>query len=111
MEPSFTEIIYYIFFGLLTSLGQVFILAICLYYTFKIGTKPDSILLLLGSVIWLLCSITTRVGVLYAKVWGSELYLTFTYVLQGFLFLGSLLFVIGFFLLIRRTLSGLKNEN
>ncbi len=111
MEPSLTEVIYTIFLGLLTSMGQVFILAICLYYLYKIGSKADSILLLLGSIIWLLCSIFTLVGISYANVWGSEKYLTFTYILQGFSFVGSLLFVIGFFLLIRRTLSGLKNEN
>lgn len=111
MEPSLAEIIYYIFLGLLTSMGQVFIFVICLYYIFKIGTKADSILLLLGSIIWVLCGVSALIGTLYAKVWGSELYLTFTYILQGFSFVGSLLFVIGFFLLIRRVLVSIKNEN
>lgn len=105
MEPSISEIIYYIFLGVLTSLGKVFILVICIYYIFKIGSKADSLLLLLGSIIWLLCGILTLVGTRYAQVWGSESYVTYSYVLQGFSFVGSLLFVIGFFLLIRKIIK------
>ncbi|MEW7291576.1 hypothetical protein [Aquimarina sp. 2304DJ70-9] len=107
MEPSLTETLYYIFLGLLTSMGQVLIIAICIYYLFKIGAKADSILLLIGSIISLVCTLATTVGALYAKIWGTEAYLQFTYILQGFSFVGSLLFLIGFFILVRRVIKNI----
>ncbi len=105
MEPSITKILSFILLGILTSMGQVLILGICLYYIYKIGSKKDSILVLLGSMIWLLCSISTLVATLYVRVWGTETYQLVTYAIQGFSFFGSLLFVIGFFLLIRRVVK------
>ncbi len=107
MEPSITEIIYYVFLGLLTSIGQVFLVILCLYYLYKIGTKADSVLLIVGSLISLLCAISNPVGALYAKSWGADSYLSFTYIIQGFSALASLLFVIGFFLLIRRVIKNI----
>ncbi len=108
MEPSITETLYYVFLSLLTSMGQVLIIAICIYYLFKIGAKVDSILLLIGSIISLLCVIATTVGALYAKIWGAETYLQFTYILQGFSFIASLLFLIGFFILVRRVIKNIE---
>jgi len=102
MGPSLSEIIYYIFLGLVTSLGQLFMLVICIYYLFKRGPKTDSLLLVIGSSLSIIGSITSRVGIAYASTWGSDKYLVFSYFLQGFFFLSSLLFAVGFLLLVRR---------
>ncbi|SHI57846.1 hypothetical protein [Aquimarina spongiae] len=102
MGPSISEIIYYIFLGLVTSLGQLFLVAICVYYLFKRGPKADSLLLVIGSGLSILGTITSRVGIGYATTWGSDKYLIFSYFLQGLFFLSSLLFAVGFLLLVRR---------
>jgi len=105
METNVLEIIYYIFLGLITSLGQVLLVGICLYYLIKKGAKADATLLLIGSSIMLLCGILSTVGALFARVWGTESYVTYTYSIQGISMLGSLLFVIGFFILIRKVIK------
>ena len=105
MEPTLLEILYYIFLGLITSGGQVLIFILSIYYWAKTGSKVDSILLVVGSSISLITLILIQIGVLYASVWGKEVYLQFTYLTQGISFIGSLLFVIGFFLLIRKIIK------
>ena len=102
MEPSLSEIIYYIFLGLVTSLGELFMLVICIYYLTKRGPKADSLLLVIGSSLSIVGAIISRVSILYISVWGADKYAIFSYFLQGFFFLCSLLFTVGFLLLIRR---------
>ena len=102
MEPSLSEIIYYIFLGLATALGEIFMLVICIYYLTKRGPKADSLLLVIGSSLSIVGAIISRVSILYISVWGADKYAIFTYFLQGFFFLCSLLFTVGFLLLIRR---------
>ncbi len=108
MEPTITKILFQIFLGLITSLGQVCILAICIYYILKAGSKSDGALLCTGSVIWLFCSVSQSVGTLYISIWGTTGFQLFTYIIQGCSMLGSLLFVLGFFILIRKVI---QNKN
>ncbi len=105
MEPSITEIFYYVFLGLLTSPAQLIIILICLYYLIKSKATADSVLLMIGSFIILLSTILTQVGVLYAKTWGSNSYLSYSFVIQGISIVGSLLFAVGLFLLIRKVIK------
>ncbi|WP_103070516.1 hypothetical protein [Aquimarina sediminis] len=105
MVPSITEIITHIFFGLAASIPQVFIVVICLYYIFKKGSKIEGVLLVSGSILSLLCALSTQIGVLFSQVWGADSYLTYTYVFYGISFIGSVLFVIGFFILVRKTIK------
>lgn len=105
MELDILEIIKYIFLGLLTSIPQIIIVVLCIYYLYKVGTKTEGILLTTGSTISLLCGVASVVGASYFSGFGVDSYLTFTYIVQGFSFIGSILFVIGFFLLIRKTIK------
>ncbi|WP_109852355.1 hypothetical protein [Aquimarina sp. AU58] len=105
MELSITEIIKYIFLGIITSIPQLVITILCIYYIIKVGSKTEGILLTTGSIISLLCGISNTVGTTYISTLGTDTYLTYIYVIQGFSFLGSILFVIGFFLLIKKTIK------
>ncbi|EZH74004.1 hypothetical protein ATO12_14090 [Aquimarina atlantica] len=105
MELSITEILKYFFLGIITSIPQLVIAILCIYYIIKVGSKTDGILLTTGSIISLLCGISNTVGTTYISTLGADTYLTYIYVIQGFSFLGSILFVIGFFLLIKKTIK------
>ncbi len=104
MEPDYTQVLYSILVGLFSSLFSIFTIIICIYYIVKMGSKIEGTLMIIASSISLLCSIATQIGVLYIKTWGTNDYLHFTYIIQGFAFLGSLLFIIGFFILIRKVI-------
>ncbi len=105
MEPSIKEILLHIFLGFLTSPAQLIILLICIYYLIKSKGTTDSILLLVGSSITLLDYIFIQVGVLYAKNWGSDSYITYSLIVQSISKVGSLLFAIGLFNIVRKVLK------
>ncbi len=90
------------------SIGQVFIVLITIYYIVKSGSKLDGILMLTGSCLSLLCSIFIQVG---ALLWEAETYAFSMYIISGISTLGSVLFVIGFFLLIRKFLKNTISTN
>lgn len=105
MEQGITEIIKHIFLGIITSIPQLVIAILCVYYIIKVGLKTEGVLLTTGSIISLLCGISNIVGATYISTLGVDSYVTFIYFIQGFSFLGSVLFVIGFFLLIKKTIK------
>lgn len=105
MESSILEIVKYIFLGLLTSIPQLIIVILCVYYIFKTGSKTEGILLTIGSITSLLCDVSNVVGAMSVNTLRADSYVTFTYIVQGFSFLGSVIFVIGFFLLIKKTIK------
>ncbi|WP_024771167.1 hypothetical protein [Aquimarina macrocephali] len=105
MGQDITEIIKHIFLGILTSIPQLVIVILCIYYITKIGSKTEAILLTTGSIISLLCGISNVVGATYISTLGVDSYVIFIYIIQGFSFLGSILFVIGFFILIRKIIK------
>lgn len=105
MGQDITEIIKHIFLGILTSIPQLVIVILCIYYIVKIGSKTEAILLTTGSMISLLCGVSNVVGATYISTLGVDSYVIFIYIIQGFSFFGSILFVIGFFLLIKKTIK------
>jgi hypothetical protein len=105
MEQDITEIIKHIFLGIITSIPQLVIAILCIYYILRVGLKTEGILLTTGSIISLLCGISNIVGATYISTLGVDSYVTFIYFIQGFSFLGSVLFVIGFFLLIKKAIK------
>ncbi|MEW7277411.1 hypothetical protein ABW636_02300 [Aquimarina sp. 2201CG1-2-11] len=109
MNPTIFEILYQILLGFAISIGEVFVLIICIYYLFKTGIKTDSVLLLLGSIFIIMNVILTHIGILYSQIWGMDSYLLYTYFTRGIYFLGSILFVIGFFYLIRKVIKRIDN--
>ncbi len=110
MEQNIIEVIKHIFLGIITSIPQLVITILCIYYIIKVGLKTEGVLVTTGSIISLLCGISNIVGATYISTLGADTYVTFIYFVQGFSFLGSVLFVIGFFLLIKKTIKYVLND-
>ncbi|PKV50518.1 hypothetical protein ATE84_2576 [Aquimarina sp. MAR_2010_214] len=105
MGLDITEIIKYLFQGVLTSIPQLVIVILCIYYLIKVGSKIDGVLLTIGSIISILCNISNVVGAVYISTLGVDSYVIYLYIIQGFSILGSILFAIGFFILIRKIIK------
>ena len=76
MSPSTFEILYQVLLGFAISIGEVFVLIICIYYLFKTGVKTDSVLLVLGSILIFLNVILTHVGILYSQILNLKMFKT-----------------------------------
>ncbi len=102
INSGFFEILSMIFVGLISSIPYIFTLIISIYYRKKTGSKKDSTLLILGNIILILCSISQTISTIFIRSWGTEIYTYFIYSINGISFLASILFTIGFLLLVRK---------
>ncbi len=106
MESDIIKVVTNIFISFLTSLPQIIIVILCLYYLYKVTSKTEGILLAAGSIISLLCSVSIFMASSYISHFEQiNSYETLVYISHGLSFFGSILFTIGFFLLIRKTIK------
>ncbi|MBQ4821756.1 hypothetical protein [Aquimarina sp. MMG016] len=102
MESSFTEILTRTLTALLYIIPTLFFIGIAIYYLMKVGSKIEGVLILIGNVIILLVSISFNFMYLYIDSWGIQIYSIINMVVNGIGFIGSILFAIGFFMVVRK---------
>jgi len=100
--PDFLEIIKYLIIGMFSSITQIFILGVCIYFYRKMGSSAATILLLIGSALLTLFTLLSSASIGFYMVLGAEKYAIITYIFQIGSFLGSLLFAIGFLITIKK---------
>ncbi|WP_299441041.1 hypothetical protein [uncultured Aquimarina sp.] len=108
MEANTPQILIQLLLGLVYSIPTIFFIIISIHYLLKMGSTTDGILILLGNSILLLSSILGKIAwiqlVFYQK-WEGEIYSYVNIVLGTISFIGSVLFVIGVFLLVKKVLK------
>ncbi len=98
--------------GIISYVLPIFLfIVLSIYYISKAGLKTEGLFILIGNILIFIVAITHQFLYIYIDSWGFRLYTIINIGVNAISFIGSLLFLIGFFLLIKRTLSGLKNEN
>ncbi|WP_299260682.1 hypothetical protein [uncultured Aquimarina sp.] len=100
--PDFLEIIKYLIIGIFSSITQIFVSIVCIYFYRKIGSSVERILLLIGSLLLTLFTILSSSSIAFYMFLGANQYATILYIFQIGSFLGSLLFAIGFLITIRK---------
>jgi len=66
------------------------------------GTSAESVLLLMGSLLITLVSITSGLSVVFSMYLGKEKFATLTLLFRIISFVGAILFAIGFLITIRK---------
>ncbi|WP_298547980.1 hypothetical protein [uncultured Aquimarina sp.] len=100
--PDFLEIIKYLVIGVFSSITQIFIFVVCIYFYRKMGSSVERILLLIGSSLMTLFTLLSGASVGFYMFLGAEQYATILYIFRIGSFLGALLFAIGFLITIRK---------
>ncbi|WP_298312635.1 hypothetical protein [uncultured Aquimarina sp.] len=103
--PDFLEIIKYLIIGVFSSITQIFIFVVSIYFYRKMGSSIERILLLIGSLLMTLCTILSSSSIAFYVFLGAEQYATILYILQIGSFLGTLLFAIGFLMTVRKVVK------
>jgi len=105
MESDVSQILIQLMTGLLYSIPTIIFIIISVYYLIKMGPKTDGIFILIGNIIILLSIIAHQVLFLNVQNITTELFSWISAAINIFSFLGSTLFVIGIFLLIKRVIK------
>ncbi len=115
MNTSTPQIIIQLLLGLFYAIPSIAFIIICLYYLKKAGSTTDGLLLLIGNsiiFITIILSQITMVLFVYYRKWEADIY---SYITMGtgiLSFIGSVLSILGLFLLVKRVIKNLRpNEN
>ncbi len=100
-----SQIIIQLLIALLYAIPTVLLILIILYYIIKKGAKIDGILMLIGNIIVLIATIISKIlfiQLVHYQKWEATSYSYMIAVINIISFIGSLAFVIGLLLLIRK---------
>jgi len=103
--PDFLEIIKYLIIGIFSSITQIFIFVVSIYFYRKMGSSVERMLLLTGSLLMTLSAMLSSSSMAFYMFLGAERYATILYILQIGTFLGTLLFAIGFLMTVRKVVK------
>lgn len=113
MDADISQIIIQLLMGFLYGLPTLAFIIICLYYLKKVGSVIDGILLLIGNSIIFITIILGQIAMIYFvhyRTWEAN---TYTYITIGnnvLSFIGSILCVVGLFLLVKRVIKNSTNH-
>ncbi|WP_299260680.1 hypothetical protein [uncultured Aquimarina sp.] len=108
METDISQVLVQSLTGLFYVLPTLVFIIISSYYLMKMGGKMDGILILVGNIIIFLSSIINQVLFIQLSVyqsWDGYYYSYISTALSILSFIGSILFVAGTFLLIRKVIK------
>ncbi|MDH7444104.1 hypothetical protein [Aquimarina sp. 2201CG14-23] len=108
MESNISQVLIQLLTGLFYALPTIAFIVISIYYLLKTGTKTDGILILIGNIIIFLSIVLGRILFIQLAVyqkWEGETYSYLSTGISALSFIGSILFVVGTFLLIRKVIK------
>ncbi len=104
-ESNFSEILLRITGALFYSVPILIFILIAIYYITKAGMKTEGILILIGNILILLVSISHHFLYTFIESWGYELYSYISMGINAISFIGSILFIIGFLMIIQQNIK------
>ncbi|AXT55839.1 hypothetical protein J8L88_20630 [Aquimarina sp. MMG015] len=108
MEADITQIIIQLFIGLAYAIPTLFFIIISIYYLLKMGSQIDGILILAGNVIIFLCIVIGRILFIqfaFYQKWEGTIYSYITTAISIVSVIGSILFAVGVFLLMKKVIK------
>ncbi|MDY8138881.1 hypothetical protein [Aquimarina sp. 2201CG5-10] len=104
MDSNIAEILMRILTSLFYIVPTLFFIGIAIYYLMKVGSKTEGMLMLIGNILILLVSISFNFMFLYIESWGIQMYSIINTIVNGIGFIGSTLFAIGVFMIVRKVI-------
>jgi len=107
MDSNTYQIFIQLLMGLLYAIPSLIFIGISIYYISKMGTLIDGILILIGNIIILLSIAIGKIlwiQFVFFQTWQRDLYSYISTAISIFSVLGSILFAIGVFLLVKRVI-------
>ncbi|MEW7291575.1 hypothetical protein [Aquimarina sp. 2304DJ70-9] len=105
MESNFTDILLRVTGILFYIVPILFFIILAIYYLSKADAKTPGILILIGNILILLVAIANQFLYLFIQEWGMDLFSLVSVVVNAISFVGYVLFLIGFFMIIQKTLK------
>ncbi|MCK8520785.1 hypothetical protein M0D21_04375 [Aquimarina sp. D1M17] len=109
-----SQIIIQLLMGLVFAIPTLFFIGIGLFYISKVGTKTDGLLFLIGNIVILLSIIINKILFVQFIVYQNMEATTYSYVLYAtniLSFIGSILFAIGLYLLVKKAVKLNNTKN
>lgn len=108
MESDVAPVIIQLLTGLFYAIPTIIFIVISIYYLMKIGSKTEGVLILIGNIILFLSIVVNQILFIQLSVyqsWDSYYYSYISTALSILSFIGSILFVIGVFLLMKKVIK------
>ncbi|AXT53635.1 hypothetical protein D1818_23445 [Aquimarina sp. BL5] len=108
MESDVAPVIIQLLTGLFYAIPTIIFIVISIYYLMKIGSKTDGVLILIGNIILFLSIVVNQILFIQLSVyqsWDGYYYSYISTALSILSFIGSILFVIGVFLLMKKVIK------
>ncbi|WP_299189481.1 hypothetical protein [uncultured Aquimarina sp.] len=107
MDIDTPQIIIQLLMGLVYAIPTIFFIAISIYYLSKMKSQIEGILILIGNVIIFLCIIIGRILFIqfaFYQKWEGTIYSYITTAISIVSVVGSILFAVGIFLLMKKVI-------
>ncbi|WP_298547983.1 hypothetical protein [uncultured Aquimarina sp.] len=108
METDISQVLIQSLTGLFYVLPTIVFIIISGYYLMKMGSKTDGILILIGNIIIFLSTVVGQILFIqlsFGQTWDVDAYSYISTALGILSFIGSILFVVGIFLLMKRVIK------
>ncbi|WP_299248544.1 hypothetical protein [uncultured Aquimarina sp.] len=108
METDISQVLIQSLTGLFYVLPTIVFIIISGYYLMKMGSKTDGILILIGNIIIFLSTVVGQILFIQLSIsqtWDVGSYSYISTALGILSFIGSILFVVGIFLLMKRVIK------
>ncbi|WP_035095769.1 hypothetical protein [Aquimarina megaterium] len=112
MESSsnVSEIIHRIIGGLFYILPILLFIILTIYYISKKGTTKEGVLILIGNILILVVAVLHQFIYRFVDSWGFDAYLIINSGINTISFIGSILFIIGFYIMIQKIIKNKVSE-
>ncbi len=105
MGFDFSEILLRVSGALFYILPIILFIILAIYYNSKIGSTKEGILILVGNILILIVAILHQFLYTLVESWGFELYAIINFGVNAISFIGSILFLIGLFLMMKKLIK------
>lgn len=105
IESNFSEILLRITGAFFYIVPTIFFIILAIYYTSKVGSTKEGTLILIGNILILIVTILHQFMYLFIGQWGIDLYSIISIGVNAISFIGFMLFLIGFYIMIQKIIK------
>ncbi|WP_103864859.1 hypothetical protein [Aquimarina sp. I32.4] len=106
IDTDFSEILLRITGIIFYIIPIIVFIILAIYYISKVGSTKEGILILIGNILLFIVAIIHQFLFMLVDSWGFNLYSIINSGVNFIAFIGSILFIIGFYLLIKKAIKG-----
>ncbi|WP_152538590.1 hypothetical protein [Aquimarina macrocephali] len=109
-NSNLSEIIHRFIGGLFYMLPILVFIILTIYYMSKKGATKEGVLILIGNILILIVAILHQFIYKFVDSWGFDIYLIINSGINTISFIGSILFIIGFYMMIQKIIKNKVSE-